>query len=210
MQKKVLWIGLAFALAGSLQVNAQHAKKDSTYRWFVGSSLLMLGNFDNVNNPEYIQVNFGYRITPKDVVSFEFKRSVYSWPIGIPFGPSFDAPGLNYPGHARILAPTLGYQRFWWKGIYTSLHGLNAFEKYLNENNRKIGNGYTLYLNFHFGYQFRFFKNRFFFEPAIGCSYWPIRTNVPESFKAVEKKWPNYFIQPGLHVGYNFNFKKNK
>jgi hypothetical protein len=206
MQKKILWIGLAIVLAGSLQVNAQKAKKDSTYRkWYVGSSLFMFGNFAKVNNPEYIQLNVGYRITPTDVVSVEFKRSIYSWPIGIPFGSSsFDAPGKNYPGHARILAPTVGYQRFWWKGVYTSVYALNAFEKYMDENKKKIGNGFTLYLNFHLGYQFKFFKNRFFFEPAIGCSYWPVRTNVPESFKSLEKKWPNYFIQPGLHFGFNF------
>jgi hypothetical protein len=211
MQKKILWIALAFVLASSLQVNAQNTKKDSPYRkWYVGSSLLMFGNFAQVNNPEYVQINVGYRITPKDVVSVEFKRSIYSWPIGIPFGPSFDAPGLNYPGHARILAPTVGYQRFWWKGVYTSVHALNAFEKYMDETKKKIGNGYTLYLNFHLGYQFKFFKNRFFFEPAIGCSYWPVRTNVPASFKVVENKWPNYFIQPGLHVGYNFNVRKNE
>jgi hypothetical protein len=165
----------------------------------------MLGNFDKTNNPEYIQLNVGYRITPKDVVSFEFKRSIYSSPLGIPFGSSsFDETEENYPGHARILAPTLGYQRFWWKGIYTSVYALNAFEKYMDENKKKIGNGYTLYLNFHLGYQFKFFKNRVFFEPAIGCSYWPVRNNVPESFKLAEKEWPNYFIQPGLHFGYNF------
>ncbi len=205
MQKKILQIGLALVLASSLQVNAQDSKKDSTYKkWFVGSSLLMLGNFDKKDNPEYIQLNVGYRITPKDVVSFEFKRSIYSWPIGIPFGSTFRKPGGRYPGHARILAPTLGYQRFWWKGVYTSLHALNAFEKYIDKDNKKIGNGYTLYLNFHLGYQLKFFKNRFFFEPAIGCSYWPVRTNVPESFKLAEKKWPNYFIQPGLNFGYNF------
>ncbi|HEY0652025.1 MAG TPA: hypothetical protein VGD65_02815 [Chryseosolibacter sp.] len=205
MQKQILCIGLAVLLASSPQVNAQSDQRDTNYkRWYVGSSLLMLGNFDKVNNPEYIQLNVGYRITSKDVVSFEFKRSIYSWPIGIPFGPSFDAPGLNYPGHARILAPTLGYQRFWWKGVYTSVYALNAFEKYLDEDDKKIGNGYTLYLNFHLGYQLKFFKNRFFFEPAIGCSYWPVRTNVPRSFKSVESKWPNYFIQPGLHFGFNF------
>ncbi len=179
MQKKILWIGLALVLANSLQVNAQD--QDSTYKkWFVGSSLWLFGNFSKVNNPEYVQLNVGYRITPKDVVSFRFKRSIYSWPIGIPFGSSsFDAPGENYPGHARILAPTLGYQRFWWKGAYTSVQALNAFEKYLDEDKKKIGNGYTLYLDFYLGYQFKFFKNRFFFEPAIGCSYWPVRTNVP-------------------------------
>lgn len=204
MQKKVLQIVLALVLASGLQVHAQNAKQDSTYRrFYIGSSLYLFGNFDRKNNPEYVQLNVGYRITPKDVVSFEFKRSIYAWPLGIPFGPSFDGPGLNYPGHARILAPTVGYQRFWWKGVYTSVYALNAFEKYMDENKKKIGNGYTLYVNFHAGYQFKFFKNRLFFEPAIGCSYWPVRTNVPESFKAVEARWPNYFIQPGLHFGVN-------
>ncbi|MDX1904991.1 MAG: hypothetical protein SFU27_12610 [Thermonemataceae bacterium] len=206
MQKKSLWIGLVLVLINTLQVKAQNTEQDNTYkRWFVGSSFYMLGNFDKTNPPEYVQLNVGYRITPKDVVSFRFKRSIYAWPLGIPFGSSsFDAPGENYPGHARILAPTLGYQHFWWKGVYTSVYALNAFEKYMDANKKKIGNGYTLYLDFYLGYQFKFFKKRFFFEPAIGVSYWPIRTNVPESFKAVEKKWPNYFIQPGFDFGFNF------
>ncbi len=197
----------AFCMACALHLKAQDIPKDSTFRrWYIGSSLFMLGNFipDDPNPPEYVQLNIGYRISPKDVISFEFKRSIYAWPLGIPFGPSFDAPGLNYPGHARILAPTVGYQHFWWKGVYTSAYALNAFEKYLDENHKKIGRGYTLYLNFHLGYQFKFFKNRVFFEPALGCSHWPIRRNVPASFKEVEKKWPNYFIQPGLHFGFNF------
>ncbi|WP_080058250.1 hypothetical protein [Spirosoma aerolatum] len=206
MQKKILSFTLTLLIAGCLHVKAQNTRQDSTYkRWFVGSTLLMFGNFDKVNSPEFIQVNVGYRITPRDVVSFEFKRSIYSWPLGIPWGPSFDAPGLNYSGHARILAPTVAYQRFWWKGAYTSVHALNAFEKYLDETNKKIGNGYTLYLTFRLGYQIKLLKNRFFFEPSIGLSYWPIRTNVPQSFKAVENKWPNYFPwEPGLHIGYNF------
>lgn len=235
MQKNGLWIGLLFLLAGSGFTNAQEsgnvlvaseqqfvqetheissapkASKDSCdKKWFVGTSLLLFGNFSKVNKPEYIQFNIGYRITPKDIVSFRFKRSVYAWPIGIPFGPSFDAPGLNYPGHARILAPQLGYLHFWWKGFYTSLYALNAFEKYMDQDNKKIGNGYTLYLDFYVGYQFKFFKNRFFFEAGIGCSYWPLRTNVPQSFKSLEEKWPNYFIQPALDIGYNFNWKKKK
>ena len=71
----------------------------------------MLGNFSKIS-PENVQLNVGYRITPKDVVSFEFKRSIYSFPLGLSFGPSFDKPEENYPGHARILTPTLGYQSF--------------------------------------------------------------------------------------------------
>ena len=205
MQKKNLSFALAIIMAITLQVKAQNAQQDSTYkRWYVGSTLYLLGNLDKTNNPEYIQLNAGYRITPKDVVLLKFKRSIYAWPIGIPFGPSFDGPGLNYPGHARILAPTVGYQRFWLKGLYTSIHALNAFEKYLDKDNKKIGNGYTLYLDTYLGYQFKFFKNRFFFEPAIGISYWPVRTNVPASFKVVEQKWSDHFIQPGFDFGFNF------
>jgi len=205
MQKKILFIGFALLLASSLQINARNAPQDSTFkRWYVGSTMYLLGNFDKTNNPEYIQLNAGYRITPKDVVLFKFKRSVYNWPLGIPWGKLFDGQRETYQGHARILAPTIGYQRFWWKGVYTSVHALNAFEKYIDENNKKIGNGYTLYLDFYLGYQIKFFKNRFFFEPAIGISYWPVRINDPESFKAVEKKWPNYFIQPGFDFGFNF------
>jgi hypothetical protein len=206
MQKKPLCFALTLIIASALQVKALNIDQDSSYKkWFVGSTLLMLGNFSKVNNPEFIQLNIGYRITPKNVVSFEFKRSIYTWPIGIPWGKDFDAPGLNYPGHARILAPTLAYQHFWWKGIYTSAHALNAFEKYLDEDNKKIENGYTLYLTYRLGYQVKLLKNRFFFEPSIGFTHWPVRTNVPASFKLVESKWPNYFgYEPGLHVGFNF------
>ena len=205
MHKKILFFALTLMIISALQVNAQYATQDSTFkRFFIGSSLLMLGNFSKIS-PEYVQLNLGYRITPKDVLSFDFKRSIYTWPIGIPFGPSFDAPGLNYPGHARILAPTVGYQRFLWKGVFTSLHALNAFEKYIDEDNHKIGNGYTLYMTGRLGYQLNFFKKRFFFEPSIGVTYWPIRTNVPETFKLVENKWPKYFAwEPGLHFGFNF------
>ena len=203
MQRKFL---LAIILMSNLQVQAQKVKQDSTTKkWFVGSTLFLLGNFDKVNNPEYFQLNVGYRITPKDVISFRFKRSIYSWPLGIPFNSSsFDAPGENYPGHARIIGPTLGYQRFWWKGVYTAVYAMNAFEKYIDTNNKKLGNGYTLYLDFYLGYQFKFFKNRFFFEPGIGVSTWPIRTNVPDSFKAIDQKWPSHFIQPNFDFGFNF------
>ncbi|HMS97658.1 MAG TPA: hypothetical protein PKA12_02890 [Saprospiraceae bacterium] len=202
MQRRRIWVALTLVLLYGLQVNAQI--ENAGKKWFVGSTLLLLGNLDDTNNPEYIQLNAGYRITPKDVVQFRFKRSIYAWPLGIPFGPDFDAPGLNYPGHARILAPQLGYQRFWWKGVYTSLYVLNAFEKYVDVNKKKIGNGFTLYTDFYLGYQFTFFKDRFFFEPAIGISFWPIRTGLPETFRAVEEKWNNYFIQPGLDFGYKF------
>jgi hypothetical protein len=209
MQKRNLFIVLALSLASSFPLKAQNEILDSTDRkCFIGSTLMMLGNFipDDPNPPEYVQLNVGYWITPKDVISFRFKRSIYNFPLGLPWGKLLEEPRGQYntPGHARILGPTLGYQHFWWKGAYTSVYAMNAFEKYFDLNKKKIGNGYTLYLDTYLGYHIKLFKNRFFIEPAIGISYWPIRNNVPESFIAVEKKWNNYFIQPGLDIGFKF------
>jgi len=60
MQKKILWIGLVLLFISSLRVNAQYAKTDCTYKkFFIGSTLLMLGNFipNNPHKPDFIQLN---------------------------------------------------------------------------------------------------------------------------------------------------------
>ncbi len=208
MQKKILWIGLALVLASSLQVNAQYAKQDSTYRkYFVGSTFLMLGNFipNDPNRPDFMQINVGYRITPKDVVFLELKRSKFNWPLGMPWGSLFNGTRDNFPGYVRQNVLGLAYNRFWWKGLYTGVHAMNAFQTYRNEDKTKITNAYTLFMTYRLGYQVKLFKNRFFIEPSIGLTHWPVKTNTPQSFKEKESKWPNYFgFEPGLHFGYNF------
>lgn len=210
MQKKILWIGLAFVLASSLRLNAQEVKQDTTYKkWFVGSTLLMLGNFipNDPNRPDFIQLNLGYRLTPKDVVFVELKTSKFNWPLGMPWNEIVDEDRqqYNFPGYVRQYILGLAYNRFWWKGLYTGVHAMNAFQTYRNEDKTKITNGYTLFLTYRLGYQVKLFKNRFFIEPSVGFTHWPVKTNTPQSFKAAESKWPKYFgYEPGLHFGYNF------
>jgi hypothetical protein len=208
MKKQILLFTLALMMASTIQLKAQYAKQDSTYKkYFVGSTLLMLGNFipNDPNPPDFIQLNVGYRITPKNVVFLELKRSKFTWPLGIPWGKSFDAPGENYPGYVRQNVIGLAYNRFWWKGLYTAVHAMNAFQTYRNEDKTKITNGYTLFMTYRLGYQVKLFKNRFFIEPSIGVTHWPIKTNTPQSFELKESKWPKYFgYEPGFHFGYNF------
>ncbi|WP_345028870.1 hypothetical protein [Ravibacter arvi] len=87
VQKKILSFALTLMTAGSLQLNAQYARQDSAYKkYFVGSTFLMLGNLipDDPNPPHFIQLNVGYRITPKDVVFLELKRSRFAYPLGTP------------------------------------------------------------------------------------------------------------------------------
>ncbi len=175
MQKKILWIGLALMLASSLQVNAQNDKRDSIYKkYFIGSTFLMLGNFvpNDPNPPGFIQLNVGYRITPKNVVFLELKKIRVCLSIRHPLGKSFDAPGESYPGYVRQNVIGLAYNHFWWKGLYTGVHAMNAFQKYKDEDNKKIANGYTLFMTYRLGYQVRLFRNRFFIEPSVGLTHW--------------------------------------
>ena len=210
MQKKFLFIVFVLMITSTLQVKAQDAKQDSTCKkYFVGSTLLMLGNFipNDPNAPEFIQLNVGYRITPKNVVFLEFKTSKFNWPLGMPWKEMVDEKReqYNFPGYVRQYVIGLAYNRFWWKGLYTGVHAMNAFQTYRNEDKTKITNGYTLFMTYRLGYQFKLFKNRFFFEPSIGFTHWPIKTNTPESFKLKESNWPKYFgYEPGLHFGFNF------
>jgi hypothetical protein len=197
-------------LASSLQVKAQNSKQDSTYKkFFIGSTLLMLGNFipNDPNRPEFIQLNVGYRLTPKDVVFLEFKTSKFNWPLGMPWEEIVDEQRAqyNFPGYVRQYVLGVAYNRFWWKGLYTGVHAMNAFQTYRNDDKTKIINGFTLFMTYRLGYQIKLFKNRFFIEPSIGLTHWPIKTNTPQSFELKESKWPKYFgYEPGLHFGFNF------
>ena len=210
MQKRIIGLVFAIVLASHLQATAQNTEQDSTYKkFFVGSTFLMLGNFipNDPNRPDFVQLNIGYRLTPKDVAFLEFKTSKFNWPLGMPWDEIVDEDREqhNFPGYVRQFIVGFAYNRFWWNGLYTGVHAMNAFQTYRNEDKTKITNGYTLFLTYRLGYQIQFFENRFFFEPSIGLTHWPIQTNVPQSFKLEESKWPKYFgYEPGLHFGYNF------
>jgi hypothetical protein len=137
--------------------------------------------------------------------AIEAKTWKYAWPLGIPYGKSFEAPEEKYPGYLRAFGFAFVYQHFWWKGAYTSIHAMNALQRYMDEDNKHIRNGYQLFMTYRLGYHFRLFKNRFFIEPSVAITHWPINTNVPESFAKLENKWPNYFLfEPGLHFGIKF------
>ena len=71
MQKQIFLIAIALIFivsTGSCQIN----EKDSTVRKFhIGISLFMPGNLSSKYRPDFVQLNAGYRITPKAVVSVE-------------------------------------------------------------------------------------------------------------------------------------------
>ncbi len=62
--------------------NSQTPSQDTTYKkFFAGSTLFVLANFipGDPNPPDFVQLNFGWRIRPKDAVSLEAK----TWKYGV-------------------------------------------------------------------------------------------------------------------------------
>lgn len=206
MQRKIIIICLALIFTSTIKLKAQYDNKDTTYKeCFVGSTLFLLGNLSSVNNPEFFQFNLGYRLTSKNVVSLELKTWKYAWSLGIPYGKSKEAPEEEFPGYIREYGFALVYQRFLWKGLYTAVHVMNAWQTFVDNNENKIDNGFQIFNTYRIGYHIEFFDNRFFIEPSIAITHRPYHTEMPKAFKQLDDKWSKFFIgEPGLHLGYNF------
>jgi hypothetical protein len=208
MQKKILWIGLALVLVSSLQVNAQYSKQDSTFkRWFVGSTLFILGNLAPTNPPDFAQLNIGYRITGRDVITLEPKTWKYSWPNGIhPFlNKSYGKPEEEFPGYVREYGLSVSYQRFLWKGLYTKLNVMPTLQTFVSDEGNKKGNGFQIFNTYRAGYHIKLFKDRFFIQPSIAITHRAYHTKMPDGFKQLDDKWPKFILgEPGFHFGFNF------
>jgi hypothetical protein len=148
MQKKILALVFTLLLTGSLQLRAQYAKTDSTYkRWFVGSTIFLLGNLASTNPPNFAQLNLGYRITGRDVITLEPKTWKYAWPNGIHpfFNKAYGKAEEKFPGYVREYGLSVAYQRFFWKGLYAELNVMPTLQTFANENGKKVDNGFQVF-----------------------------------------------------------------
>lgn len=207
MQKKILFIGFVLMITSALQIKAQYSKTDSTYkRWYVGSTLFLVGNLDQVNPPGFAQLNLGYRITGKDVISLELITWKHAWPLGInPFyNDKYGAPEEKYPGYIREYGIGLAYQRYFWKGFYAAVHATPMWQTFRNDNGDKVGKGFIIFNTYRLGYHFKLFNDRCFIEPSLGIAGRPFFTEMPTGFKEKDDKWPKWTPEPGLHFGFNF------
>ncbi len=197
---------LATVLMFSLSVSALFGREttdteQNTHRpCFLGSTLFLLGNVAPGDPPYFLQINFGYHVSPRDVLVLEAITWTYYEPLGT-YGSSEE----EYPGKIRAAGVGIGYQRFFWKGLYSTIQATPFFQQFYNEEDERIQGGFQLFLQLRLGYRFQLFRERWFIEPSVAFNYWPINTNFPESFSAVEDDAPNYYLfEPGLHFGFRF------
>jgi hypothetical protein len=209
MQKKLVCFVLTLLLVSSIQLKAQYVKSDTTYKpCFVGTSLFVfLGNFDKENPPNFVQLDFGYRISGKDVIRISPKTWKYAWPNGIhPFlNKAYKKPEERFPGYVREFGITVSYQRFFWKGLYAQLDVMPTYQIFVNDQGKKIDKGFQMFNSYRAGYHIKLFKDRFFFQPSVCVTHRAYHTRLPDGFKQLDDKWSKFiFPEPGLNIGYNF------
>ncbi|MDI9309326.1 MAG: hypothetical protein QM535_03830 [Limnohabitans sp.] len=207
MRKTLLLFGFLLLFSINQPLQAQYEKTDTSYKkCFVGSTLFLLGNFSKVNPPGFAQLNLGYRITRKDVLSLELITWKHAWPLGInPFyNKNYGKPEEKFPGYIREYGVGLAYQRYLWKGLYVAIHATSMWQTFKNENGTKIDNGFIIFNTNRVGYHIKLFKDKFFIEPSLGVAGRAYYTEMPAGFKEKDDKWPKWTPEPGLHFGYNF------
>jgi hypothetical protein len=176
------------------------------HKFSVSTTYLTFVNFGPEETNTYMcEFHLGYKITPKDRIEIK----VASWslfePMAIPWGPHKMQESEAYPGRLEENGIGITYQRLLWKGLFTQIEILPLWKTYLDENKKKIDDGFKLYTSYHLGYHIPLFNNRFYLEPQVHCNYWPIDSKAPQSFQEKESKWNNYFLfEPNLYIGVKF------
>jgi hypothetical protein len=206
--KNLILTTIAITMFTTMAFSQNLTKTDSTsteietqelkYRHSLGVSLFMILNFFP-DPADFYQINYGYRITPKDNIIIEALTWTYYEPIGT-YGESEEL----YPGKVRAYGVGFGYQRFHWKGLFTTIQATPFIKQYYDIDDKKIQKGFQLYLQLIAGYHFEFFKKRFYLEPAYALKYWPVDTNFPADFAEIEEGAPKYTFEPSLIFGFKF------
>ena len=165
----------------------------------------MLYNLDKneVDPPRFYQVNFGYQLTKKDVISVEWITWRYYAPLGASYEKMSDA-AYKFPGYVDAAGFGLAYQRFLWNNVYSAIHAVWLKQKYSDHNGIHLGEGEQLFFQFRLiGYHWAI-GSFMFLEPNLAVTHWPINTGLPPSFQTQEDRWGKFQIEPGLHFGLNF------
>jgi len=153
--KKMLIIVIVFAIAYSTY--AQTEKKRS--KWSFGTSLTY-----PLASIYLVQIN--YKLSEKHEIFL---------------GPCFqNFKHESFTVNAYTLL--LGYRYFLWKGLHVEAEVYPAYNNIYSNVNQRYYPGLEMWSEIKIGYQFNFFEDRLFIQPAPGIGFGLFQTNKPPKF----------------------------
>jgi hypothetical protein len=171
---------------------------------------LFTKSWDDRTHTQHIELHIKRNLDDKNILGLKlatwrlFQPMGITWWDGLP--DKIESESEFYPGHVRASGIGITYQRMLWKGLFATVEVLPQFQTYLDENDKKVGDGFQLYNSYHLGYHIAFGKQkRFFIEPQVHCQHWMFDNNAPEGFRELDDKWRSYFLfEPNLYFGIKF------
>lgn len=190
------------------EVRLKTAKQD--YKYFIRTSYYGFTNWNTIGitpNIYFYELHLGKELDSKNKVGVKLARVKPFQPLGIQaWDLDLNSDSEWFDGRVEEYGVGAFYQRNLWKGLYASVEAVPYLKVFLDENDKKLENGFRFYTSFHAGYHIPLFKNRMFIEPQIHCNYWPINSKGPTGFREQVEKHDNYFLfEPNIYIGINFN-----
>lgn len=173
-------------------------------KYFLSTTFFSLFNLFP-DPPDVYELHVGARFTEKDALSIQCITWKYNDPLGIPYGPDFEAEEYSYPGYVRAFGIGLDYQRRMVAKAFVATQATAFLQRYYDTEAHYLQSGFQLFLRLRAGYHFDVWKDLFFIEPGIAFNTWPLETNVPDRFSQIDNPWPKYFLwEPNLIIGVSF------
>lgn len=172
--------------------------------WSVGTSAWMLRNaFPDGADFYYLEVDRS--IGKRDALVVEALTWTYHAPIGIPYvSSSYGDSSEDYPGFVRSLGLGVGWRHELYRGLNASARAFHILQRY-HEDDGPRTTGYQLFLQARLGWRWNTGAAGLWIEPSVGFNWWPIEVGRPDSFVAMDDRWPSYFLfEPWLNVGWRW------
>src|SRR6056297_2580582 len=148
MNTKIISIAFLFAttvtnMCGQSQTN-QSLETSIERKFSVSTTYLSFVNFEEEKtNLHHYELHFGYKLTPKDRIGIKLATWKMYAPMGMPMEEQLKFDELNfYSGRLRETGLGATYQRMLWKGLFATIEILPQLTTYIDENDKKIGNGF--------------------------------------------------------------------
>jgi len=214
--KNLLSIILSFCtLSAFTQISVPvEEETDLAYKYRVSTTYIMtdlfLVDWNKRTSTQMIEFHVKRNLDKKNIVGVKFATWRLFQPMGITWWDGLldklETESEFYQGHVRETGIGITYQRMLWKGLFATAEILPQFQKYLDLDGNKIGNGFKIYNSYHLGYHISFGKKkRIFIEPQVHCQHWMLDNNAPDGFKELDDKWRNYFLfEPNIYFGVKF------
>jgi hypothetical protein len=215
--KKLLILVFTLCITSAFAQTNPEVKKgnDVKYKYRVSVPSIIIPqlfekSWNDKTHTQHLELHIKQNLDNKNIIGVKLATWRLFQPMGIQWGDGLldkvDSGSEYYPGWVRESGIGFSYQRMLWKGLFSTVEVLPQYKTYLDEDNKKIANGFKLYTSVHIGYHIAFGKSkRFFIEPQVHGQFWIFDTGTPEEFKSLDDKWADYFLfEPNLYLGVKF------